>query len=136
MIASDQWVLDSDCNALECANAVKGRGYAWNSIKMQYAGMYFRIDLGAVHSVSKIQFDSRIDSDNIMWNTPRGFVLLAGDDGDNWNEVLRVKDENLLAWKDGKVILNFDQVEARYVKIVLTTVALKSFSISELKIFG
>jgi len=135
MIACDRWVLESNSNPQDCCNATKGRGYIWNSGKMQHVGMFFQIDLGAVRRITKIQFDSRIDSDSIQWNTPRGFVLLSGVDGDNWNEVFRAKEESLLTFINGKVILNFNRVEARYVKILLTTVALKSFSISELKIF-
>lgn len=135
VIACDRWTFNSDSNPEGCANAVKGKGLTWNSMKMQYAGMYFQIDLGEVHKISKVQFDSRIDSDSIQWNTPRGFSLLTGIDGLNWSEVFRVKDENLLTLIDGKVILNFDRVKARYVKILLTTVALKPFTISELKIF-
>jgi hypothetical protein len=135
-IPNDKWVLHSNFRGEDCQKALEGRGSMWDSEASQAPGMYFLIDLNGVYNVAKLQFSGKIlQSDHIQWNTPRCFAIYSSLDGEAWEAVCKVPNEELLTVVDGKLIMNFQPHKARYLKLSIDDVANKRLMISELKIF-
>jgi len=136
-IPNDKWVLHSNFHDEDCRKALEGRGSMWDSEASQAAGMYFSIDLNDVYNVAKLQFSGKIlKSDHIQWNTPRCFTVYSSLDGEAWEAVGKVPNEDRLTVADGKLIMNFHPFKARFLKLFIDDVANKRLMISELKIFA
>ena len=135
-IVGEQFQFITNSNQEMCDNITKGKGYFWESSETQVKGMYLQSDLKSVYEIAKLQFNSRMEDTSVRLNTPRSFVLLFSTDGKHWEEEYNVSDEEKLSFIDGKVILCFNKQKARYVKLVITNVALKPLSVSEFKVFG
>lgn len=134
-ISREKWTAESNYNNSDGEKAIKGKGFAWDSGVTQRDGIFFKVDMGREHIISRIQFDSRVQLDYVHLNTPRSFVLLSSLDQNEWEEIYCVNDQQSLSLPDAKVILNFPAVKARYIKLVLKNVAFDPLTISDLKIF-
>ncbi len=134
-ISREKWTAESNYNNSDSGRAIKGKGFAWDSGVTQRDGIFFKVDMGREHHISRIQFDSRVQLDYVHLNSPRSFVLLSSLDQNEWEEIYNVKDQQSLSLPDAKVILNFPAVKARYINLVLKNVAFDPLTISDLKVF-
>ncbi len=134
-IKKDDWIIKSNYNSNEAANAIRGKGYFWQSNTDQKDGMYWQADLNKIHKISKLQFNSKKSGNQTSVFLPRSFVILISIDGCEWSEAYRVKNEKDLTIVDGKVVISLHNEKAKYVKVQLTSVALKPLIISDLRIF-
>jgi hypothetical protein len=91
----------------------------WSSDSLQQPGMYFGLDLGAAHNLTKIVWDSS----ESPGDCPKGLQLLVSTDNTTWTTLLSIPDTSSLV-NAGVMTLNLSPpVEARYFKIVDTASA-------------
>lgn len=133
-VPRDFWELRTNFNETEKENVLKGKGYYWVSGKDQHPGMYFQIDLKEVHRISGIRFSGKSLSDNNIC-LPRSFsIQICGDEGE-WKDIYAVSNEEELYPEDGKMLVHLGNIKAKQIRLMLTSVALKPWILSELKIY-
>lgn len=91
----------------------------WSSDALQQPGMYFGLDLGAPHNLTKIIWDSS----ESPGDCPKGLQLLVSLDNVSWTTVLTIPNTSSLV-NAGVMTLSLNpSVEARYFKVVDTASA-------------
>lgn len=91
----------------------------WSSDALQQPGMYFGLDLGAPHNLTKIIWDSS----ESPGDCPKGLQLQVSLDNASWATVLTIPNTSSLV-NAGVLTLNLSpSVEARYFKILDTASA-------------
>lgn len=97
--SDEQHVVDRDPNT------------RWDSGGHQTPGQWFMVDMGEEKTIDTVTFDSLAHKDNY----PRGYEIQISTDGEAWMTVAE-KEQN----EDVVIEETFDEVVARYVKIVQT----------------
>ncbi|MFC4034997.1 sugar-binding domain-containing protein [Streptomyces polygonati] len=105
-------------------------GTRWSSDALQLPGMYYGLDLGAAHSVTRIVWDTSASSGD----APRGVDVQVSTDDTAWTTVLSLPDTGPYI-TGGVLALGFDPVDARYLKIVDTQSAGTYLSVHELYVY-
>lgn len=99
----------------------------WSSRKPQEPGQWFQVDMGAVHTFSRLQIDTRGRCSDYM----RGYELYVSNDGTNWNGPI-VKGKN----EQSVLRLSFPAQTARYIKLVQTGKTWHDWVIANLEVYA
>jgi hypothetical protein len=103
----------------------------WSSNRSQQAGMYYGVDLGATHTITRIVWDSAPSANDL----PPGVDVQASPDGATYTTVLSVPDTSSIS-NAGVMTLTLDSVSARYLRFVDTGSKSNYLSLHELYVFG
>ncbi|MDF2539869.1 MAG: type domain, partial [Herbinix sp.] len=135
-LRNDAWDIKTNFNEVESHNAIRGKGYYWNSNRDQHPGMYFEVDLKSVHHISRIQWSSSVFVDGSIHSaTPRSLHITYSTDGLAWRDAYIIEDERDLSMENDKIIIHVGGIPARWLRLTLTQVALKPWIISECQVF-
>lgn len=136
-VPRDTWNIVATHNTEDSRGAVNGKGSLWDSLSFQAEGMYLQIDMQEEYLLKKLQFTSSYKEDHgwVQYGVPKTFVIKVSIDGETWNDVYTVNEEQSLTLLEGRVIIYTKPCTARYIRIMITGEALKSMRISELKVF-
>jgi hypothetical protein len=106
-------------------------GTRWSTDALQKPGMYYGLDMGAVHTITRIIWDTSASSGD----TPRGVDLQVSTDNAAWTSVLTLPDTAPYV-SGGVLTLDFAPVQARYFKVVDTGSAPGNYmSVHELYVY-
>ena len=106
------WVLDASHNSQDLANAIDGSLQTrWTTNTTQLNGQWLSIDLGAQQTFNSIDLNTDASSDNY----PRGYLVFVSNDGNDWGSPVA-----LAEGESGESSIQFDEVTARFVKVVQT----------------
>ncbi|MCW2875853.1 sugar-binding domain-containing protein [Actinacidiphila oryziradicis] len=104
----------------------------WSSNTKQQPGMYYGVDLGATHTITRIIWDSALSAGDL----PPGVDVLASQDGTAYTTVLSLASTAGVS-NAGVMTLTLDSVSARYLKFVDTGSTSGTYvSLHELYVFG
>jgi hypothetical protein len=104
----------------------------WSSNAFQTPGMYYGVDMGATHTLTRIIWDSALSSGDL----PRGLDIQTSQDGTTYTTVLSIPDTSGLS-NAGVLTIPLQSVTARYLKMIDTGSAAGNYlSLHELYLFG
>jgi hypothetical protein len=104
----------------------------WSSNTFQTPGMYFGLDMGATHTLTRIIWDSALSAGDL----PRGLDIQTSADGSTYATVLSIPDTSTLS-NAGVITIPLQSVTTRYLKMVDTGSASGNYlSLHELYLFG
>ncbi|HVV19262.1 MAG TPA: glycoside hydrolase family 2 TIM barrel-domain containing protein [Pseudonocardiaceae bacterium] len=104
----------------------------WSSNALQAPGMYYGLDMGATHTLTRIVWDSALSPGDL----PRGLLVQTSPDGSTYTTVLTIPDTSSLS-NAGVLTIPLDSVSTRYLKFVDTGSAPGNYvSLHELYLFG
>ncbi|MFF4749686.1 glycoside hydrolase family 2 protein [Streptomyces sp. NPDC002514] len=114
------------------ANAFdRNPGTRWSSNGAQKPGMYYGLDLGGVHRITRVVWDTSASVNDY----PRGVDVQVSSDNTTWTTALKIADTTSVV-AAGVLVLTFDPVEARYLKIVDTgSTATNYLSLHEIYVY-
>lgn len=105
----------------------------WSSNALQTPGMYYGLDMGAVHTLTRIIWDSALSSGDL----PRGLQIQTSTDGSTYTTVLTIPDTSTLSNAGVLTIPLQPALTTRYLKFVDTGSAPGNYvSLHELYLFG
>lgn len=99
----------------------------WTSRKPQEPGQWFQVDMGAPHTFSRLQIDTRARFSDYM----RGYELYVSNDGMTWSGPI-VKGKN----EQSVLRLSFPAQTARYIKLVQTGKTWHDWVIANLEVYA
>jgi beta-galactosidase len=106
-------------------------GTRWSSNGAQKPGMYYGLDLGGVHRITRVVWDTSASVNDY----PRGVDVQVSSDNSTWTTVLSVANTTPDV-AGGVLVLSFDPVDARYLKIVDTgSTATNYLSLHEIYVY-
>ena len=103
----------------------------WTSNTSQRPGMYYGLDLGAVHAVTRIIWDTSPSPGDY----PQGVQVQVSIDNQNWTTVFSAGDASPYVL-GGVLTLDFAPVNARYLKVVDTGSTGLYLSVHEIYVFA
>jgi hypothetical protein len=104
----------------------------WSSNAVQTPGMYYGVDLGATHTLTRIIWDSALSPGDL----PRGLDIQTSTDGTTYTTVLSIPDTSSLS-NAGILTIPLNSVTTRYLKMIDTGSAPGNYlSLHELYLFG
>jgi hypothetical protein len=104
----------------------------WSSNALQTPGMYYGVDLGAMHTLTRIIWDDAPAPGDL----PRGLDIQTSQDGTTYTTVLSIADPSSLS-NAGVLTIPLDSVTTRYLKLIDTGSAPGNYlSLYELYLFG
>jgi len=103
----------------------------WSTDTLRQPGMYYGLDLGAVHRVEKIIWDASASSGDC----PSAADLQVSTDNSTWTTVLSLADTSPYI-TGGVMTLTFDPVDARYLKVVNTEAGGLYMSVHEIYVYA
>ena len=99
----------------------------WSSGQSQTNGQWFLVDMGSLHSFTKITLDT---GSNNNGDYPRGYQVFVSNDGSNWgNAIVSGNGTEQL------VTISFAAQSARFIKVVLTASASNWWSIYQFNVY-
>jgi hypothetical protein len=105
----------------------------WSSNALQTPGMYYGLDMGAVHTLTRIIWDSALSSGDL----PRGLEIQTSTDGSTYTTVLTIPDPTSLSNAGVLTIPLQPAITTRYLKFIDTGSAPGNYvSLHELYLFG
>ena len=87
----------------------------WTSNESSGRGEWVTIDMGSTKTVSRVVLYPRYDGTNDGYGIPEGLAVKVSADNKNWKTVYKTTSQERPT--AGAVIIDFDAVEARYVKV-------------------
>jgi hypothetical protein len=102
----------------------------WSSDASRQPGMYYGLDLGATHKISRIIWDTSASSGD----APSAADVQVSTDNSTWTTVLSLPDTGPYI-SGGVLTLNLDPVDARYLKVVNTKAAGLYLSVHEMYVY-
>jgi beta-galactosidase len=102
----------------------------WSTDTLRQPGMYYGLDLGAVHTIDKIVWDASSSSGDV----PSAADLLVSTDNSTWTTVLSLADTAPYT-AGGVMTLSFAPVPARYFKVVNTKAGGLYMSVHEIYVY-
>jgi beta-galactosidase len=104
----------------------------WSSDALQQPGMFYTLDLGATHKITRLIWDSSQSSGDV----PVGITFEVSTDGSTWKSVLTLPDTHPYT-NGGVLTLAFDAVDARQLKITDTGSSAGTYmSVHELHVYA
>lgn len=91
-------------------------GTRWTSGLPQAFNQWFEVDMGSVHTFSKIV----LDNSNSPFDFPRGYLVYISNDGIHWGTSVAMGNKSNLTYCDNTVIAFQSTQSARYIRIVQT----------------
>jgi hypothetical protein len=133
LISTDGWNGFASPNDAEAARAYdRDETTRWSSSAVQTPGMYYGLDMGAPHTLTKIIWDSALSSGDL----PRGLDLQTSQDGTTYTAVLSIPDTSSLS-NAGVLTIPLQSVTTRFLKMIDTGSASGNYlSLHELYLFG
>jgi len=106
----------------------------WSSNALQEPGMYYGVDLGAVHTLTRIVWDDSPAQGDL----PRGLDIQTSPDGTTYTTVLSLTAAQITSMSNAGVLtIPLDSVSTQYLKMVDTGSAPGNYmSLYELYLFG
>ena len=121
----DAWVLSGNTNANNLFKAVDGDVTTrWDSGPQQ-PGQFIQVDMGTTYTIHSVVLDQATSAGD----SPVGYEVYVGTDANNLGSPVAVG----VGTRD-KTVIDFDPVEARFVKIVQTGSRGSYWSVHELNI--
>ncbi|MDX6355949.1 MAG: beta-galactosidase, partial [Streptomyces sp.] len=102
----------------------------WTSETSRQPGMYYGLDLGAAHTISRIIWDTSASSGD----APSAADVQVSTDNSTWTTVLSLPDTGPYI-AGGVLTLNLAPVDARYLKVVNTKAAGLYLSVHEIYVY-
>jgi beta-galactosidase len=103
----------------------------WSSDALRQPGMYYGLDLGASHKISKIIWDTSASSGD----APSAVDVQVSTDNTAWTTVLSLADTGPYI-SGGVMTLDLTPVDARYLKVVNTKAAGLYLSVHEIYVYA
>ena len=113
-------------------DAIGGIDKCWRSSSDQRDGIDLGVEFASAVTCKAMFFIAAADNGRTIY-LPYRFKILAGDTPDSLKEVYVSRYENDMYYREGKVFIRLDDVDAKIFKIVLTDNALKPLFVSGLK---
>jgi hypothetical protein len=105
----------------------------WTSVASQSPGMYYGVDLGAAHTLTKIVWDNSPAPSDL----PRSLDIQTSPDGTTYTTVLSLTSAQVTSMTEAGVLtIPMDSVTTQYLKLLNTGSASNYLSLYELYLFG
>jgi hypothetical protein len=134
LLSTAGWASFASPNNAAAPNAYDGNLLTrWTSVASQTPGMYFGVNLGAAHTLTKIVWDNSPAPSDL----PRSLDIQTSPDGTTYTTVLSLTSAQVTSMTEAGVLtIPMDSVTTQYLKLLNTGSASNYLSLYELYLFG